>query len=198
MPAITLRAPVKLDSVGQLRKELPAALVPLQVELTDDEIFAAKVCLTELVANTITHGFQGEAGNESAELTVSVAVDRESGRLRLTAFDPGRGLPVERISGLDEVSGRGLVLIRTYAADFGWGPAPDQAGQQVWCELVIESLNGQATATSAEEQPEQRQDIGLQIAVLGAASAARSSRPQIRVCSVRGRPRAVTGTDTAA
>ncbi|MFI5527036.1 ATP-binding protein [Kitasatospora sp. NPDC051853] len=198
MPAITFRAPAKLDSVGQLRKELPAVLVPLQVELTDDEIFAAKVCLTELVANAIIHGFRGEAGSESAELTVSVAVDRESGRLQLAAFDPGRGLPTERISGLDAVSGRGLALIRAYAADFGWGPAPDRAGQQVWCELVIESLNGQATATSAEEQPEQPQDIGLQIAVLGAASAARSSRPKIRVGSLRARPRAVAGTDTAA
>lgn len=189
MPAITLRAPVKLDSVGQLRKELPAALVSLQVELTDDEVFAAKICLTELVANTIIHGFQGEAGNEPAELTVSVAVDRESGRLRLTAFDPGRGLPVERISGLDEVSGRGLALIRAYAADFGWGPVlgsfGEETGQQVWCELTIRSLNDQATAPAAEAQSVSPPDIALQIASLLAASAVPSARPTVRVGSLR-------------
>lgn len=88
MPVITFRAPVQHASVGQLRRRIPNELATLEVELTDDERFAVCICLTELVTNAITHGYRGEGGNESAELTVSVTVDRDSGRLRLAAFDP--------------------------------------------------------------------------------------------------------------
>ncbi|MFD0572502.1 hypothetical protein ACFQ0T_29030 [Kitasatospora gansuensis] len=87
------------------------------------------------------------------------------------------------------MNGRGLTMIRAYASGLGWGPAPDPGtnvvGQQVWCELTIQSLTDQADTATADEQPVSRSDITLQIASLLAASAVPAARPTIRVGSLR-------------
>ncbi|GAA2773688.1 ATP-binding protein [Kitasatospora cinereorecta] len=190
MLVMKFSASVKHSSVGALRQQLNIELASAGIVLSEDEQFEARICLSELATNAINHGFGGELEDPSTKLIVTASVDRNAGRLRVAASDPGRGTPIERDSGLHASSGRGLALIRSYAAAFGWTPETNARGevigQQVWFELAIESLNGQATAGAAEVQLESRPDTGLQIASLLAASAVQAARPTVSVGSSRG------------
>ena len=50
------------------------------------------------------------------------------------------GAPVARHPQLDEESGRGLEIIETLAADWGWEAVPGWAGKKVWAILKVMRL----------------------------------------------------------
>lgn len=47
------------------------------------------------------------------------------------------GTPTIRHAAWDDESGRGLEMIETLSADWGWEPVPDQNGKRVWAVLQV-------------------------------------------------------------
>ncbi|GHJ35417.1 ATP-binding protein [Streptomyces sp. TS71-3] len=84
--------------------------------------------LSELVANAIQHG-----GGE-----VRVRVRLGGWRLLIEVTDGGKGLPVLRRRGLEEESGRGLLLVEALAES--WGVSED--GATTWCVISIPWSSG--------------------------------------------------------
>ena len=92
-------------------------------ELSD----SAQLCLSELVANVITHVGRGTP----ASLTVS----RRGGRLRIELRDPdARALPTLVEASDDSEGGRGMALIDAVAER--WGVELCADSKVTWCELV--------------------------------------------------------------
>ncbi|MER5972139.1 ATP-binding protein [Streptomyces sp. NPDC002055] len=95
-------------------------------ELTD----SAQLCVSELVANVVTHVGIGTP----ATLALSV----EGSTLRVEVADPdGRGLPVLLAAGPDAESGRGMRMVDAVAVR--WGVAPTASGKTTWCEIAAGS-----------------------------------------------------------
>jgi anti-sigma regulatory factor (Ser/Thr protein kinase) len=66
---------------------------------------------------------------------ILLLVTRLRGTIRIEVHDSVRGsLPAAQQDGSDAESGRGLTVIETLSARWGWQPAPH--GKIVWCELV--------------------------------------------------------------
>ncbi|MFC7991770.1 ATP-binding protein [Streptomyces pilosus] len=88
---------------------------------------AAQLCLSELVANVITHVGRGTP----ASLTIS----RRGHRLRIELRDPdARGLPTLVEASDDAEDGRGMALIDALAEQ--WGVELCANSKVTWCELV--------------------------------------------------------------
>lgn len=94
--------------------------------LLDDDPAAsdAVLCLSELSANAVQHSRSGEPGGT---FTVRVAFAARGAFLVAVADRGGAWLPR---SGPDLAGGRGLLIVRELAAD--WGVAGDETGWTVW------------------------------------------------------------------
>jgi len=87
---------------------------------------AAVLLTSEIVCNALAHG--------GGWCDLSVTVDR--GRLHVEATDASPALPVLRLPGPREPSGRGLLLVDRPATS--WGVTPLGSGKTVWFELLDE------------------------------------------------------------
>ncbi|MEU3546876.1 ATP-binding protein [Streptomyces longwoodensis] len=113
------------QEVGALR-----ALVATQVELwgVPEVNDTARLCVSELVANVITH--VGEATPATLTLTLS------GSRLRITVRDPdARALPTLVQAHGDDEGGRGMALVSALASR--WGVDLPGDGKVTWCELAV-------------------------------------------------------------
>ncbi len=92
--------------------------------LDEEATFAIRLCAEEFVTNLVMHGLK----DDPAEHTIQVVADTEPDRARIVIFDdgvpfnaaiaidPGREGTIE----LATVGGRGIRLIRAYAASVAW------------------------------------------------------------------------------
>jgi anti-sigma regulatory factor (Ser/Thr protein kinase) len=90
----------------------------------------AELLAAELVSNAVCHT-KGPA---------ALRLHWRDKTLRIGAWDADPKLPpplLERAHALDAEAGRGLLLVRACADDWGWHPLPRGAGRgkYVWCDL---------------------------------------------------------------
>ncbi|WP_326589028.1 ATP-binding protein [Streptomyces sp. NBC_01294] len=110
-------------------KAVPLARHAVREHLGDAEACPdAELCVSELLANVITHLGEGTA------VTLRVTGTGRAARTRVELTDPDpRAWPVLRQAGGTEESGRGLALLDAVALRWGVTQGPD--GKTVWCEL---------------------------------------------------------------
>ncbi|MCP2343564.1 ATP-binding protein [Actinomadura rupiterrae] len=119
--------------VGRVRRHLADKLAELLGE--DSEIAAETVLLAdELIANAIRHTRSGEQG------LVRVSVCLLEGRvLRVSVRDEGHDTNRPRLgeASLDDVSGRGLMMVDQISTRWGVIANAEQAGSTVWFERAL-------------------------------------------------------------
>jgi anti-sigma regulatory factor (Ser/Thr protein kinase) len=90
-------------------------------------IETAQLCVSELVANVITHVGVGTP--------TTLVVSMNGTDLRIEVRDPdGRTLPALLAAGPDVEAGRGMSLIDAVADR--WGVSPTASGKTTWCEIA--------------------------------------------------------------
>ncbi|MFI8216082.1 ATP-binding protein [Streptomyces sp. NPDC085932] len=105
----------------------------------DELVDEAQLCLSELVANVITHVGPGTPA--------TLAVSLNGTHLRIEVHDPDtRALPVLGDAGLDSEGGRGMALVDALADRWGVLLRPDR--KVTWCELAtnLTTHDGHMTA----------------------------------------------------
>jgi serine/threonine-protein kinase RsbW len=83
---------------------------------------AIELMVSELASNCVLH--------TSAEFVVCVV--RAERMVRVEVTDTGRGLPVLRQPAAADLRGRGLVIVKELADDWGVVPQAGQTGKMVW------------------------------------------------------------------
>lgn len=73
---------------------------------------ALAICATELVTNGIVHTRSGQGGH------VTVALSEKDGMFRLDVSDDGQASTEPHVSPRADESGRGLLLVQEYAAEW--------------------------------------------------------------------------------
>jgi anti-sigma regulatory factor (Ser/Thr protein kinase) len=111
--------PSDLTAAGLARRHVTAACD----DLPSDTLDIARLLVTELVANALTHGTG----------SVVLQVDRGTARVEVSVDDEGPDLPVVLDPGPLPESGAGLRLVAALAESWGVGPRPDhRPGKRVW------------------------------------------------------------------
>ena len=101
----------------------------------EEEVFtAAELIVSELVSNAVVHG------SSPIELELLRADDI----VRATVTDGGAGCPVPKNPGPNEPHGRGLLIVRLLAHE--WGVVELEAGKSVWFTLKLREA-GQRSST---------------------------------------------------
>ncbi len=107
----------------------------------DDVVDEAQLCVSELVANVITHVGTGTPA--------TLAVSMKGTHLRIEVHDPDtRALPILRDAGTDSEEGRGMALVNAISDRWGVLLHPDR--KVTWCELTtrLTTSDGHADAPS--------------------------------------------------
>ena len=109
------------SSAAQARSFLRSRLAALAVPppLLEDAVLLT----SELVANAVLH----------ARTDIEIRLDSTARRVRVQVHDGNSRLPVIATVPADATSGRGLLLVRELASD--WGIEPSPSGKAVWFEL---------------------------------------------------------------
>ena len=110
-------------SVGVARGQVKATIQAWEIPV-DESI--AVLLTSELVTNAITH----EAGG-----TITLGIRCLRGRLRVDVYDTSRSFPVVSVAPGDAETGRGLMLVATLAAEWGFYRTP--AGKAVYFTLLF-------------------------------------------------------------
>lgn len=97
----------------------------LRVWKADSIVEAAELAVSELVSNAVLHA-------RSAPL---VRLRLSQNRLRLEVSDASSLAPASKPYGSHAATGRGMMLVRTLATN--WGTTTDGAGKTVWCEFEV-------------------------------------------------------------
>jgi anti-sigma regulatory factor (Ser/Thr protein kinase) len=92
-------------------------------DLTD----VAEAVVSELVTNAVQASEQG-----ATPIALRMILTTRS--VFVEVFDSAPGCPVSREPGPNAESGRGLRIVTSLAADFGWSPTP--TGKVVWAEIT--------------------------------------------------------------
>jgi anti-sigma regulatory factor (Ser/Thr protein kinase) len=118
---------------------------------------SAGLLTSEAVTNALLHA----AG------PIMVAVTQLDDRYRVEVRDAGRLPPTQKHYGPEDVTGRGLKMLNTLAAAWGWQPI--RSGKVVWFDLTTDGsvVNG-STPSHDRREGEDPYPSGVQIALLGA------------------------------
>jgi anti-sigma regulatory factor (Ser/Thr protein kinase) len=117
-----------LPAVPTAPAEARAVVEAIGSDLPEPVLVDAKLLLTELVANVITH-----AARSIGPVIIRI---KRNHLVRVEVLDPGPMFnPDPRPPGTGAGSGRGLYLVDTVAT--AWGVEPDEAGKKVWFELRL-------------------------------------------------------------
>jgi anti-sigma regulatory factor (Ser/Thr protein kinase) len=117
-----------LPAVPTAPAEARAVVEAIGSDLPEPVLVDAKLLLTELVANVITH-----AARSIGPVIIRI---RRNHLVRVEVLDPGPMFnPNPRPPGTGAGSGRGLYLVDTVAT--AWGVEPAEAGKKVWFELRL-------------------------------------------------------------
>lgn len=84
----------------------------------------ASLLVSELATNAVQH----------AQSNFSVSIDETADAIRVEVRDGGGGIPVVGTPTLKDVSGRGLLIVKTMSDDFGI--EMDQKDKSVWFTLA--------------------------------------------------------------
>lgn len=121
------------EEVARLRR---AVEIHLKAWGLDDQVDAARLCVSELVSNIVTHVGAGTP----ASLVLSTAGER----LRVEVHDPdSRALPTLVDAEADAEGGRGMALVAALADR--WGVQVYDDHKVTWCEFAV----GASTASAA-------------------------------------------------
>jgi len=107
-----------LSSVTSARRFVVEALGQVPKPLLD----AVELMVSELASNCVQH--------TAAEFEVCIVRDKRM--LRVEVTDTGRGLPVLRQPAAADLRGRGLVIVKELADEWGIVPQAGQSGKMVW------------------------------------------------------------------
>ncbi|MBV9380740.1 MAG: ATP-binding protein [Streptosporangiaceae bacterium] len=110
-------------AVPEARGQVQAAIRSWEVPVDPD---AAALLTSELVTNAIRH----EAGE-----TIVVVISCSRGQLRVDVHDTSRSLPAMANAPADAETGRGLLLVATLSAEWGFYRTP--AGKAVYFTLAF-------------------------------------------------------------
>jgi anti-sigma regulatory factor (Ser/Thr protein kinase) len=108
------------EARGQVRAAICAWEVPVDLDV-------AVLLTSELVTNAIRH----EAGR-----TISLGISCAGSRLRVDVYDTSPFLPVLVDAAADAEAGRGLMLVATLSAEWGFYRTP--AGKAVYFTLAFD------------------------------------------------------------
>ncbi|MGZ4432399.1 MAG: ATP-binding protein [Trebonia sp.] len=111
-------------AAGEARSQVRTAIRDWGVPVDPD---AAVLLTSELVTNAIIH----EAGE-----TITLGIRCLRGRLRVDVYDTSRSFPVVSVALGDAETGRGLMLVATLAAEWGFYRTP--AGKAVYFTLLFD------------------------------------------------------------
>lgn len=121
--AVTAARHFALDSIG----DVPASVSE-----------AVAIAVSELATNCVRH-----AGTE-----FTVDVQKTPDRVRVEVADSGSGMPIVRSPEAWVPSGRGLLLVRTFADEWGVSSSTDRSGKSVWFTIGISPRSRTATKES--------------------------------------------------
>jgi anti-sigma regulatory factor (Ser/Thr protein kinase) len=107
-----------LTSVTSARRFVAEALAQVPKPLID----AIVLMVSELASNCVLH--------TAAEFVVCIV--RAAGMLRVEVTDSGRGLPVMRHPDVTDLRGRGLVIVKELADEWGIVRHVGETGKMVW------------------------------------------------------------------
>ena len=111
-------------AAGEARSQLRSAIRDWDLPVDLD---TAMLLTSELVTNAITH----EAGE-----TIVLGIGCFRGRLRVDVYDTSCSFPVVSVAQGDAETGRGLMLVATLAAEWGFYRTP--AGKAVYFSLMFD------------------------------------------------------------
>lgn len=110
-------------SVGAARRFVRDVLMSRQV--ADPVVDTVELLTSEVVTNAIIHGRSGPL----------LAVQVKESAVRVAVGDVSPELPVRRLGRLDDVSGRGVVIVEELAS--AWGVERERNGsKRVWFEVA--------------------------------------------------------------
>ena len=110
-------------SVGAARRFVRDVLMSRQV--AESVVAIVELLTSELVTNAIVHGHSGP----------QLVVDVEDDVIRVAVRDLSPDVPVRRLARIDDVGGRGVVIVEQLAS--AWGVERDQSGgKHVWFEVA--------------------------------------------------------------
>ena len=115
-PRIVLQR--RASEAERARREVAAACRGLG----RDTIATAQLLATELFTNALHHG----AGD------ITMRVTRQRSELRIEVEDRSPDHPKVRPQKLDDVRGRGMMILEALALRWGVDPLPDDSGKTVW------------------------------------------------------------------
>jgi anti-sigma regulatory factor (Ser/Thr protein kinase) len=110
-------------SVGAARRFVRDVLMSRQV--ADGVVKTVELLTSEVVTNAIVHGHSGPQ--------LIVVIDEDV--IRVSVRDVSPELPVRRLARVDDVSGRGVIIVEQLAS--AWGVERDRGGgKRVWFEVA--------------------------------------------------------------
>jgi anti-sigma regulatory factor (Ser/Thr protein kinase) len=110
-------------SVGAARRFVRDVLMSRQV--ADGVVDTVELLTSEVVTNAIVHARSGP----------QLAVEIDGEVIRVAVLDRSPELPVRRLNRLDDVSGRGVVIVEELAS--AWGVERERNGsKRVWFEVA--------------------------------------------------------------
>ena len=111
-------------AAGEARRQVRAAISAWEIPVDPD---VAVLLTSELVTNAITHEVTG---------IVMLAITCSRGQLRVDVHDTSRSLPMLVDAAVDAETGRGLMLVTTLSAEWGFYRTP--AGKAVYFTLAFQ------------------------------------------------------------
>lgn len=93
--------------------------------LARDTVATAQLLASELFANALDHG----------DGKITMQVTRVPGELRIEVADQGSTRPRVKTVTLDDLRGRGLMILEALALRWGVDNSPDGNGKSVWFTL---------------------------------------------------------------
>jgi anti-sigma regulatory factor (Ser/Thr protein kinase) len=130
-------------AAGQARREVRAAICTWDIPVDPD---LAILLTSELVTNAIRHEVTG---------IVMLAITCSCGQLRVDVHDTSRTLPMLVDAPVDAETGRGLMLVSTLSAEWGFYRTP--AGKAVYFTIAFQP----DVAAGGERGPQGVQAWGL-------------------------------------
>jgi anti-sigma regulatory factor (Ser/Thr protein kinase) len=110
-------------SVGAARRFVRDVLMSRQVPMR--VVDTVELLTSEVVTNAILHGRSGP----------QLAVEIDGDVVRVAVRDTSPEVPVRRLGRLDDVSGRGVIIVEELAS--AWGVERDRnGGKRVWFEVA--------------------------------------------------------------
>ena len=143
LPGYRVRLTTGPAAAAEARRQVRAAIYAWDIPVDQD---VAILLTSELVTNAIGHEVTG---------IITLAITCSCGQLRVDVHDTSRALPTLIDAPVDAETGRGLMLVTTLSAEWGFYRTP--AGKAVYFTLAFEP----GVALGGGRSPQEVQAWGL-------------------------------------